>query len=404
MTDEAGRRLVVLHEYQSDVVALSDGAVRDLATLAASRIVIGMGPEPGTWKLTATQHVGTVVTADVEILVRPKVPLENLFLLLDVELPPVAWGDLPFGYHHADHLLAAFAELFTRKVEHTLATGVLRSYRQHQERETVLRGRIDVPRLMRLAGLPTPIPCRYDELTADIDENRYLKAAVRRLLRVPGVQPSTRTRLRRVLVQLEGVTDTSLRPEDLDGFTPTRLSRYYDGALRLARLVLANLGFVDRAGDNDASSFMLDMNDLFQRWVTDRLRRHLRGRLTVDAEPPMHLGEHRLVPMAPDLAFRQGGSIVYVGDVKYKLTDTGLGRASDYYQLLAYTTVTGLPAGVLIYCQHTSTTPQRSLTVQRSGHQLRTYPLDLQGDQAAVESSIAALADWIAAAAEPATA
>jgi hypothetical protein len=54
-------------------------------------LAVGVGPEPGTWTLTASGWVGAVVTPDLEVLVRPKVPLGNLFLLLDVGLPPDAW-------------------------------------------------------------------------------------------------------------------------------------------------------------------------------------------------------------------------------------------------------------------------------------------------------------------------
>lgn len=386
---------LTLREYESELLPLSDDVARDLARLAGNRLSVTIGPTPGLWHVTATQHVGTLVTPSVEILVRPKIPLANLFMLLDVELPPVAWGDLRFGYGTDDHLLAAFAELFVRSVEHTLAQGVLRAYREHREREVALRGRLDVPRLMRMAGMPVPVPCRYDELTSDVAENRFLKAATRRLLRVPGVQPRTRTGLRRIVSALDGVADVDQRPDALDQVHLTRLSRYYEGSLRLAQLVLRNLGLVDRPGDNDASSFMLDMNELFQRWMTDRLRHQLRGRLVVDAEPTMTLGKRNQVKMAPDLVFRDGNEPVLVGDVKYKLTGTGLGRAADYYQLLAYATVTGLSTGVLIYCQDAGTAPNREVVVRRGGQRLLSYPLDLRGRREQIDASVADLADWI---------
>lgn len=46
--------------------------------------------------------------------------------------------------------------------------------------------------------------------------------------------------------------------------------------LRLARLIMSNLTLVDQRGDTRASTFMVDMNDLFERFVTERLRRALR--------------------------------------------------------------------------------------------------------------------------------
>lgn len=56
----------------------------------------------------------------------------------------------------------------------------------------------------------------------------------------------------------------------------------------------------------------------------------------------------------------------------------------------------GLAEGVLIYCQHTGTAIDREVVVRRSGHRLRTYPLDLRGARADIERAISDLADHLA--------
>ena len=82
--------------------------------------------------------------------------------------------------------------------------------------------------------------------------------------------------------------------------------------------------------------------------------------------------------MAPDLVFQRDGKPVFVADVKYKLTGSGLARTDDYYQLLAYTTAMGLGAGLLIYCR-ADEAPERVITVVRGGQRLHTRPVDLSG-------------------------
>jgi 5-methylcytosine-specific restriction enzyme subunit McrC len=158
---------------------------------------------------------------------------------------------------------------------------------------------------------------------------------------------------------------------------------------------MRNLSLIDRVGANDASAFLVDMNDLFQRYVTDRLRRALRGRLHVVAEPEVHLGEGQKVTMAPDLVFTRTGAAVLVGDTKYKLTETGKGRSDDYYQLLAYVTALRLPAGVLIYCQRSGEAQQRQVVVRYAGQVLHTYALDMTGSAKDLEAELVILADWI---------
>ena len=189
------------------------------------------------------------------------------------------------------------------------------------------------------------------DFTADLIENSYLKAAVSRSLRVAGVQPIDRRRLIQHLVTLEDVGDVRHHHADYDRVVFTRLNEHYKPALRLARLVLANLTLQDAIGATQASSFMVDMNRLFERFVTERLQRALSGRLDVKSQHADYLGEERRLAIKPDLLFRSSGSAKFVADIKYKLTDDDArGRNPDYYQLLAYTTALDLPEGVLIYC------------------------------------------------------
>jgi 5-methylcytosine-specific restriction enzyme subunit McrC len=390
------RQSIVLGEYQqSEDVAASAQVARALDEAGGGRITVGFGFQPGTIRVTAGHHVGTIVTPELELLIRPKVPLENLFTMLSVGMPAEAWQREAFRYGSDRNLLPALAAFFARTLERALATGLRRDYRPERERLVALRGRVDVVGQFRNPGVLSPIACSFDEYTADIDENRYLRAAVRHLLRVPGIRPDTRKVLQFELARFEDIADVAVDPDLADRIRFTRLNRHYEPAIRLAALVLRNLTLIDRAGAADAASFLLDMNDLFQRWVTDRLRTALRSKMAVKAEPTVHLGNGRRVAMNPDLTFVDTGAPVYVADVKYKLTTTGAGRSGDYYQLLAYTTAMNLPEGVLIYCQDDGLAPEREVVVRHAGKRLWTYPLPLAGSPKDVERAVDDLAAWI---------
>ncbi len=387
---------VELREYRSAVVRMPATAARDVVAVANGKVTVEVGPEPGTWVVSASGWVGTVVTPDVEVLVRPKVPMHSLFLLLGVGLPPDAWKPATFAFGTDRNLLVAMAAFFARTAEQAVGRGLRRDYRQEEDRLVTLRGRVDIAGQLRTPGVVSPVACRFDEYTADILENRVLKAAARRLLRLPGVRPETRRLLERLLVPFGEVADTAVELAAVERLVFTRLNQHYEPALRLATLVLRNTSLLDRVGAADASAFLLDMPMLFQRWLTDRLARHLRGRLTVEAEPPgVYLGVGRTVPMAPDLVFRwPGGGVAYAGDAKYKLTSDGRGRNDDYYQLFAYLTALGQRDGVLIYCQAEGE-PERKVVVRNAGTVLRTYPLSLDGSNDQVEAAVATLSDWL---------
>ena len=178
--------------------------------------------------------------------------------------------------------------------------------------------------------------------------------------------------------------------------------------------MLANLTLQDAVGETQASSFMLDMNELFERFVTERLRRALRGRLDVKDQHRDKLDERGTVAIKPDLLFRAAGSPRFVADIKYKLTDEAAsGRHPDYYQLLAYVTALDLPEGVLIYCldaNRDSDTDEpeagallagtggpavRSVQVRHAGKVLHTYALDLSGTTEDGATNLSELARWI---------
>lgn len=386
--------LPVLVEYETTRARLTDGQARSLA--ATPFVTVSPDIEPGWWLLTARDHVGSLVVDGLRLLIRPKIRPENLFLLLEVGLPERAWRQEAFEYATDADLLPSVIGFFARTIETTLARGVLRSYRERHESLVALRGRPDLATQTARGGVPFPIACRYEDYTPDNAENRYLKAAVRRASRVPMVPAVDRRRLLQQLVALEDVADEAAQPDDLDRIAITRLNIHYEPAMRLARLILANLTLLDQRGATTASSFMVDMNQLFERFVTERLRRALLGRLEVRGQSTAHLGVGGRVRMRPDLEFRRHGTPVYVADIKYKLTADAVARNADYYQLLAYTIALDLPEGVLIYCLADGGMPERSVTVRHAGKVLHTRAIDLTGSPASVAAEIAVLADWIA--------
>ena len=420
-------RTLTLREHGSEVLPLTGDQASALNRVGDGKYLSIEPIKPsGHWQVSAHNYVGSINVGGLQVLVRPKIPLRNLFLLLEVGLRERDWRDEATRYETTGDLLPALVSFFARAAETTLARGLYHSYRERRDRLIAMRGRIDMERQFTRPGVVIPTACRFTDFTADLIENSYMKAAVSRSLRVAEVQPVDRRRLMQHLVTLEDVGDVRHRPTDHDSVVFTRLNEHYKPALRLARLVLENLTLQDTIGEVTASSFMLDMNELFERFVTERLRRALRGRLAVKDQQTSYLDAERRVAIRPDLTFGSSGFTRFVADIKYKLTDDSAGgRNADYYQLLAYTTALDLPEGMLIYCRDTDDTagatgsestlvtnaadllsPVRvpageraamsSVRVRHTGTVLHTYALDLSGTPDDVDRIMKALAGRIA--------
>ncbi|WCO68937.1 hypothetical protein PO878_09395 [Iamia majanohamensis] len=388
---------VVVDEYKAVEVPLERDTAERIRRIVGRRLTVRPTDCPGHWRIEAGSHVGTVVAPGLRLLVRPKVRAANLFHLLGVEGAGVRFERAAFDYARSPDLLPAVGGFYQRALEATLARGLTRRYLEQEERLSAVRGRIDVAAQMRRPGLPIPIACRFDEHSADTPLNRIVREAALRLMRLPGVPSDTRRGLASMVVQLDEVG--AFRESDrARPITLTRLDEHYRHSLRLAEVVLDATSIRNDPADSSgaaASAFLVNMNTLYERFVEQGLRRALRGHLDVDGQRTINLDVDQKVRIRPDLVFRRGTRDVFVGDAKYKLADSGVGRDADYYQLLAYTTALDVAEGVLVYCHAGDAPLAGEVVVRYAGKRLWTRCISLAGAPEEVDAELDDVGAWI---------
>ncbi|MET7743274.1 restriction endonuclease [Streptomyces sp. NPDC005385] len=352
---------VSLREYGPAVsVALDAEAGR---ALASSGILQSATPDPGRdghWLLRAGSRVGAVRTAGGQVVrIMPKTPVSRLFFLLGFSLDPSrAWRDSGEGTVDTgayDDVLPALAHAVERQIDGALRQGVLQGYREVEETALVVRGRLrEAEQIRRHFGRTPPAEIAYDAYTADTAENRILRTATERLLRLPDVPGPVRRRLAHQRVRLTDALPL-IRGQELPRWRPSRLNSRYQPALRLAEAVLRGTSPEHRPAGVDplaVNGFLLDMNKLFEDFVTVGLREALREHgLTARLQDPHHLDLAGRVGMRPDLVVRTGDgrTPLAVVDAKYKVEKADGLLNADLYQALAYATVLGLREAHLVY-------------------------------------------------------
>ncbi|MFE9974597.1 McrC family protein [Streptomyces hirsutus] len=350
---------VALREY-GPAVSVPLGAEAGRA-LAASGILESATPDPGRdghWLLRAGSRVGAVRSTPGGPVVRitPKAPVSRLFFLLGFSLDPArAWRDSREGTVDTgayDDVVPALAHAVERQIDAALRRGVLQGYREVEESALVVRGRMrEAEQIRRHFGRTPPVEIAYDAYTA---ENRILRAAAERLLRLPGVPGPIRRRLAHQRVRLADALPL-VRGQELPRWQPSRLNSRYQPALRLAEAVLRGSSPEHRPAGSEplaVDGFLLDMNKLFEDFVTVALREALREHgLTARLQDPHHLDTAGLVRMRPDLVVRTGDgrTPIAVVDAKYKVEKADGLLNADLYQALAYATVLGLREAHLVY-------------------------------------------------------
>jgi 5-methylcytosine-specific restriction enzyme subunit McrC len=337
------------------------------------------------WLVTAGSYVGSIGAGPDSFLIRPKARLPNLLAMMDVEVPSEAWRREVIALQSDPDLLSAMARLFCVACEYATARGLRRSYVTHEESLVSPRGRIDVAQIARRPGLPMPVPCRFDEHTADIPINRLLRAAVEQVRRIPALGPRWKHRLHAQLAELSEVVTPIVDSSWVPTWQPAPMERHYETAVRLAHLLVSRLSLRDEVGETPSNTFLLNMNDLFEKWVTRQLAKHVRG-LQVVAQHGVSLGVAREIPMNPDITFWRDRKVVAVADCKYKLMHDGDGRSADYYQALAYATAYDLHDAWLIYARFSGDPTGSSVRVRNTDRSLHTVGIDLTGPiQQAIE-------------------
>ncbi len=226
-----------------------------------------------------------------------------------------------------------------------------------------------------------------------------MKAANRLLRRAGPLSPGTRRRLGRIDALLDGVSLCGYPRNAVPEVKFDRLNGHYEAVVALARLVLRYGAHEAERGDVRASGFTMDMNAVFQEFVTAALREKLGLPSGMFRERWVNsLDTQGKIGLEPDLVWREGGRCVFVGDAKYKRIPNRDrdDRASnaDLYQILAYATALDLPGGMLIYAKDDqSKANETTYTVRHAGKRLQVAALDLSGTLDAVLERVGAIAE-----------
>ena len=368
-------------------------------SLAGSGVVHAT-PAPysaGVWQVGAAGKVGAARIGDIEIQIRPKVPIARLLFLVGYSQHAAAWRPETVPVAEAADLIPAIAQALWRQTERAIHQGLLPGYIAVEESSQVLRGRLrESEQLHRHHGLPLPLEIQHDEFTIDIPENQILRTACERMLTVPRVDAESQRMLRRLLRDFADVTPLS-RGDPVPRWTATRLNVRYHPALRLAELVLRATSVEHGPGGMAVNGFLLDMPKLFEDFVTVALREALvagyGGR--VADQDRSYFDEATQVVLRPDIVWKIGGSAVAILDAKYKAEKPAGYPNADLYQMLAYCTALGLRNGHLVYAKGNED-PARHV-VRRSGIEIFCHAVDLDQPPDLLLARMSDLATIIAA-------
>ena len=334
----------------------------------------------GHYVLRPSSHVGVVNVGDLSVIIRPKVKIDRVMFMITYAMDPDYWSRPDFTelaqVDDVSDILEAVALSFTHYTKQAIGQGLLRGYRREEDALNTVRGQIRFSdQIRRKYDLPLPIEVTYDEYTEDIEQNRLLKTALHRLSFARMRNQSIADEIRRLRPAFDMVQLSSYAPGALPTIRYTRLDEHYRPAVELARFIIENTTPDLSYGEISTASFVIDMNQVFEKFVYVALRETLKlSENEWRRGKSLALDKRGRIGMEPDLSWYPSGSQCpcFVGDAKYKKLDEesftnqrrNNFRHADIYQMLAYCTAAGLRSGLLIYAaeeRETGASPEPEL-------------------------------------------
>lgn len=355
------RNIITLHEHQPQLLpydALPTAAVEKLWRDYPHYVEVEF-PSPRTaqcWRLTAQEWVGFLpLTPTVALALHPKVALPHLLRMMEVAygLENVAWGS---GLYQVQSLPAFFeglALLLARRVLERCRRGLHQAYEERGERLPYLRGQLELAPLLRTPW-QTAAPCRYQEQTADVEDNQILAWTLHRLSQsglCSETAAGTVARAQRTLqhhITLHPFNAAACRHR-----LYSRLNADYAPLHALCAFFLEQSVPEHQPGIEAMLPFVINMPRLYERFVAAWLKANLpsRYRLQVQERHPLSPGELYFeidLVLYDTQSGPQNSAVCCVMDTKYKTADKAL-AAADIAQVVAYAAAKGAPEAILIY-------------------------------------------------------
>ncbi len=326
---------------------------REFGSSPGKRIEVEF-PSPktdGKWRLKNLGYVGLVPLGRDRVLsLQPKVPITNVFRMLEYayRLDVFRGPEDVVGARSMQEIYESLARVLARRVRDRGRKGLHRMYVGREEWLAVVRGRLDLRRLAHRGPDPR-LHCRYEEHTPDHDDNRILLDALDRVLRSGICRDQARREARDAHRLLRGVVALAVFTErDIVGRDYNRLNHDYRGMHALARFFITHTGPTQRAGGEAMMPFLVDMAQLFEKFVAAWLAEHLPPVLRVQAQesgsydPEGEIG-YRIDLVLYDPARRPAAVL----DTKYKSSSVPV--SDDVAQVVSYAMKKGSANAMLVY-------------------------------------------------------
>jgi len=245
------------------------------------------------WTLTPQGWVGYIpLNADLSLHLRPRVPLDTLFGMLEVayRLRSFRFLDGAMPCTSLAEFYERWAHILAQRVLDRARRGLYRGYVAREEALPYVTGRLDVQALARKPW-DTHVHCVYETHTADVADNQILAWTLRHILHSGLCTERTLPMIRQAYRVLRGaITPTPSTAQECVGRLYQRLNFDYQPLHALCRFILEHSGPSHQMGARTVLPFLVNMPRLYELFVAEWLRQHLPPEMRLESQERVTFG------------------------------------------------------------------------------------------------------------------
>ncbi|XZN94405.1 MAG: McrC family protein [Microcoleus sp.] len=328
------------------------------------------------WHLKSQGKVGNIpITPEFHIFIRPKVPINDLFGMLDYAYNlKIKFPQGQIQCQSLEQTYERLANILAHKILERCRKGLYRDYLSKTERLAYIRGRVDLRSALQKPW-DVKLKCHYNEQTGDIEDNQILAWTLFIIGRSGLCRESVSSTVRKAFHALQGfVTLKPFKSEACIDRTYHRLNQDYQLLHALCRFFLDNTGPSHETGDREMLPFLIDMANLYEKFVAEWLKANTPKRFKVEEQYPVkHDKDYfdRIDLLLCDIATSK---VLYVLDTKYKAPDTV--ESDDRHQIVAYANALKCQNAILVYPQNL----KQPLDIKNDDIRVRSLTFSLDSD------------------------
>ncbi|MFC2165389.1 McrC family protein [Acidobacteriota bacterium] len=304
------------------------------------------------WQITSQGWVGYIpLSNDFHISLQPKIPLSNLFLMLEYAYNLKSFEFID-GLMNSDSLKDFYERLaliLAKRVMDRGRKGFYRSYLNLNERLSCIRGRLDIQNVIQRPWECTLL-CHFQDHTADIDDNQIIGWTLHSIPKSGLCTIRSLPTIRKAYRSLAGfISLIPQSPAECIGRLYNRLNADYHPMHCLCRFFLEHSGPSHKIGDHTFLPFLVDMSRLYEKFVAEWLKKRLPDVYTLKIQENIKIGPDKDIEFKVDLVIYEKTSdkACFVLDTKYKVPNDI--QNTDLSQVVTYAEAKGCPEAVLIY-------------------------------------------------------